>query len=53
VIGMPKPEFIDQNVAVAKSFQPLPKREMDDLSTELSQKYKASIDRYFADHRDC
>jgi predicted aldo/keto reductase-like oxidoreductase len=53
VIGMPKPEFIDQNVAVAKNFQPLPKREMDDLSTELSQKYKASIDRYFADHRDC
>src|SRR5258708_26835338 len=45
VIGMPKLEFIDQNVAVARNFQPLPKREMDDLSTELSQKYKASIDR--------
>jgi predicted aldo/keto reductase-like oxidoreductase len=53
VIGMPKTELIDQNVAVAKNFQPLPKREMDDLSTELSQKYKASIDRYFAGHRDC
>ena len=53
VIGMPKMEFIDHNVEVAKNFKPLPDSEMKDLSTELSQKYKAGIDRYFANHRDC
>lgn len=53
VIGMPKPDFIDQNVATARNFKPLPKREMEDLSTELSKKYKAGIDRFFAGHRDC
>ena len=53
VIGMPKVEFINQNVEVAKNFKPLPESEMKDLSTELSQKYKAHIDRFFAVHRDC
>ena len=53
VIGMPKVEFINENVEVAKNFKPLPKTEMHDLSSELSRKYKAQIDRYFASHRDC
>lgn len=53
VIGMPKVEFIDQNVAIAKNFEPLPKSEMENLSTELSKKYKAHIDRFFSNHRDC
>lgn len=53
VIGMPKVEFINENVAIAKSFRPLPKNEMQDISDELSKKYKAAIDRYFTDHRDC
>ena len=53
VIGMPKIEFINQNVETAKNFQPLSPSEMRDLSTELSQKFKAGIDRYFADHHDC
>lgn len=53
VIGMPKVEFINRNADVAKNFKPLPKQEMEDLSNELSQKYKVHIDRYFASHRDC
>jgi len=53
VIGMPKVDFINQNVEVAKNFKPLPESEMKELSTELSQKYKAQIDRFFAAHRDC
>jgi predicted aldo/keto reductase-like oxidoreductase len=53
VIGMPKLEFINQNVETAKNFKPLSEQEMRDFSTELSDKFKASIDRYFADHRDC
>ena len=38
---------------IAKNFTPLPASEMKDLSMELSQKYKVSIDRFFATHRDC
>ncbi len=53
VIGMPKIEFINRNVETAKTFTPLSRSEMQDLSTELSEKYKAGIDRYFAGHRDC
>ena len=53
VIGMPKLDFINQNVETAKNFKPLSEQEMRDFSTELSGKFKASIDRYFADHRDC
>jgi len=53
VIGMPKLDFINQNVETAKNFKPLSESEMRDLSTELSAKFKANIDRYFAGHRDC
>ena len=53
VIGMPKIEFIDRNVEVARNFTPLPASEMQSLSTELAAKYKAGIDRFFATHRDC
>lgn len=53
VIGMPKLDFINQNVETAKNFKPLSEQEMRDFSTELSGKFKASIDRYFAAHRDC
>lgn len=53
VIGMPKLEFLRQNVEIARNFTPMPKAEMQELSGELSRKYKASIDRYFAGHIDC
>jgi predicted aldo/keto reductase-like oxidoreductase len=53
VIGMPKIEFIDQNVEVARNFTPLPKSEMHDLSSALSTKYKASLDQFFLTHHDC
>lgn len=52
VVGMPKLEFIDHNIAIAKAFQPLPRPEMERLSTELSTKYKAALDRYFCSHVD-
>ena len=51
-VGMPKPEFIEKNVEIAKAFKPLPKSEMRKLSGDLSMKYKAQIDRFFADHID-
>jgi uncharacterized protein len=52
VVGMPKPEHIEQNIAIAKAFTPMPKEQMYELSSELASQ-KASIDRFFADHVDC
>ena len=48
VLGMPKVEFLEQNVAVAKAFQPMTPTEMKGLNTQLNQ-YKASIDAFFLD----
>ena len=51
-VGMPKPEFIDHNVGLAKAFQPMAKSEMDDLSARLSSKNKQAFDRFLANHVD-
>lgn len=52
VLGMPKMEYIEENIQVAKRFKPLPKNEMRQLSDQLAGAHKASIDRFFADHVD-
>ena len=52
VLGMPKPEYIEENIKVAKSFQPMPGDEMRRMSDGLSGAHKASIDRFFNDHID-
>jgi len=52
VLGMPKTEYIDQNVAHVKAFAPLPTNEMLKFSDHLSTAYKASIDQFFAHHVD-
>ena len=52
VVGMPKPEMIEENIGVAKAFRPLPPQEMYELSNELAGEHKASIDRFFSDHID-
>ncbi|MGE5647988.1 MAG: aldo/keto reductase [Acidobacteriota bacterium] len=52
VVGMPKVEFLDANIEVARNFKPMPAEEMRQLSTELATNYKASIDRFFMDHID-
>jgi hypothetical protein len=53
VIGMPKLEYIERNIAVAKSFKPMPADEMKRLSTKISAEHKASLDQFFRDHVDC
>ena len=53
VIGMPKVEFIDENIATVNRFEPLPPAEMKKLSSELSMQHKARLDRFFCDHIDC
>ena len=52
VAGMPKLELIDQNVALAKAFKPLPRAEMHQLSTALAARNKVALDRFFSKHVD-
>jgi len=52
VAGMPKLEFIDQNVALAKAFKPLPPEEMKQLSAGLADRNKTALDRFFSTHID-
>jgi len=51
-VGMPKPEYIDHNVALAKAYKPMPKPEMQELSQRLSDKNKAAFDRFLSTHID-
>jgi uncharacterized protein len=52
VVGMPKLEYIEKNVQLAKAFRPLPKSEMQDLSGRLSQTNKEALDLFFSKHVD-
>jgi predicted aldo/keto reductase-like oxidoreductase len=52
VVGMPKLEHIEDNVRMVKAFKPLPKSEMKQMSSTLSDKNKAALDRFFRDHAD-
>jgi len=52
VAGMPTLDFIEQNVALARAFKPLPKPEMKELSGRLAAKNKMALDRRFANHVD-
>jgi uncharacterized protein len=52
VLGMPKLEFMDENILAAKAFKPLKKGEMKELSDRLSHEYKAQLDEFFSNHVD-
>lgn len=52
VVGMPKVEFIEENITLAKAFKPLGREEMRRISGELVPTHKAKIDAFFADHID-
>jgi hypothetical protein len=52
VIGMPKIEHLEQNIQLAKAFQPMPPEEMKRLSGELSAKNKVALDAFFRRHVD-
>lgn len=53
VAGMPKLEYIDQNIKVAKAFKPFGREDMERMSAEAAGQFKAGIDAHFADHVDC
>ena len=52
VVGMPKLELLEENVRLARTFQPLPAAEMQELSGRLSARNKQALDRFFARHVD-
>lgn len=52
VVGMPKPEHIEENIRIAKAFKPLAPAEMQKLNRELARE-KMAIDRFFHNHVDC
>lgn len=51
VIGMPKPEFIEHNLAAVRAFQPLSSKEMDALRARVAPA-QARIEDFFRDHQD-
>src|SRR5262245_40610714 len=51
VVGMPKVQFIDQNIAVIKSFKPLNAGEMDQLRSQVASQ-RVSLENFFVRHRD-
>jgi predicted aldo/keto reductase-like oxidoreductase len=52
VIGMPKMEHIEQNIAAAKAFKPMALEEMRRLSGDLAPKNRLALERFFRDHVD-
>ena len=52
-VGMPKLEFIRANTQLARTFQSMPKSEMEKLSRRLSDANKSALDYHFNyEHRD-
>lgn len=51
VIGMPKPEFLEQNIALATEFTPMTPAEMDAVRARVAPQ-QAAIGSYFAAHVD-
>jgi uncharacterized protein len=52
-ISMSTVEIIEENVRIAKAFQPLTPSEMEELSGRLAAMHKASLDAFFEHHVDC
>lgn len=52
VVGMPQVAHIDQNVQIAKAFQPYDATQMRKMSSDLANRKKVAMDRFFANHVD-
>ena len=51
VVGMPKREFLDENIRLARAFSPLTPAEQDKVRQQVAPA-QAAVATYFADHRD-
>ena len=52
VVGMPKLDFIRENVEVARNFEPMPASEMESYSQQMSDLNKRAMDAHFCCHVD-
>ncbi len=51
-IGMPKPELLERNIALGRSFAPLGAAEMQSLRASIADSKREQLARFFSDHRD-
>jgi hypothetical protein len=51
-VGMPRPELVEQNIALAKAFRPLGASEMQSLRAAVDDPTRQRLAQFFADHRD-
>jgi aryl-alcohol dehydrogenase-like predicted oxidoreductase len=51
-VGMPHPEHIDQNVALAKAFSPMSSRQRRRLEQSIDSGKKVVMKHFFSDHED-
>jgi uncharacterized protein len=51
VVGMPKPAFVTENIALARAFQPLTPEEQDRVRRQVAPA-QAAVSAYFSDHAD-
>ena len=52
VVGCPKHEYLKHNIATARAFQPMSKKDMKRFSGEMSERYKQALDLKFQSHID-
>lgn len=52
ILGMPKLEYIEENIRIAKAFQPLSKPQMIQIGQRLAGQNKLALDRFFQHHVD-
>jgi aryl-alcohol dehydrogenase-like predicted oxidoreductase len=52
VVGMPKIEYLLENVQLAQNFQPMPAKEMNEFSSQMADAHKLAMDHYFCCDED-
>lgn len=51
-VGMPRPELVERNAALARAFAPLAAAEMQSLRASVAQARRRELAQFFADHHD-
>jgi uncharacterized protein len=51
-VGMPNRKHLEEDVHLAKAFEPMTQPEMNALAAQLSDAHKAKLDHFFRDHVD-
>ncbi len=51
-VGMPKPEFIERNIELARAFTPMPEADRKHLTESIATERKVSLVEFFRQHQD-